>query len=269
MSDFPRPELRQLAETLFAAGRAERPEPALARRLALIAAQRRPLPEPDRAAPALANPARRRRGLSMSVAALGMVAALSALWLSAPEPRAIVISGERGVRAGRAVREAGRAVAGSSSVLEDAPEPHSATVDAVPPPVDGAPRPRKLPRSQQHRPTAQPLAAPPVAPAVEGSDAPAPARSSMSLSAELDLLKRARAALRSGAPEQALALLDQHARERSGDGLSSEATVLRIEALAALGRHDEASALAVRFVRDDPSGAFADRARTFIRGGAR
>lgn len=268
MSDIPRPELRQLAETLFAAGRAERPEPALARRLALIASQRRALLEPDRRAPALANAAWRRRGLSMSVAALGMVAALGGLWLSAPGPRAIVISGERAVRAGRSEREAGRAVAGASSD-ENAPEPHAATVDAVPPPVDSAPRPRKLPRNQQHRPTAQPPAAPPVAPATEVSDAPAPARSSMSLSAELDLLKRARAALRSRVPEQALALLDQHAREHSGDGLSSEATVLRIEALAALGRHDEASALAVRFVRDDPSGAFADRARTFIRGGAR
>lgn len=87
----------------------------------------------------------------------------------------------------------------------------------------------------------------------------------MTLLGELELLKRARAALRSGDGGQALELLDLHARERANNGLEAEATLLRIEALAALGRHGDASALAARFVRDNPNSALGDRAKSFIR----
>jgi len=69
----------------------------------------------------------------------------------------------------------------------------------------------------------------------------------------------ARAALRSGDAGQALELLDS--RERTGNELEAEATLLRSEALAALVRQGEASELAARFVRDNPNSALDDRAK--------
>jgi hypothetical protein len=87
----------------------------------------------------------------------------------------------------------------------------------------------------------------------------------MTLLAELDLLKRARTVLRSGDAAQALDLLTRHARERTGNGLEAEATLLRIEALAALGQHADASELATRFVHENPNSALGDRAKSFIR----
>jgi outer membrane protein assembly factor BamD (BamD/ComL family) len=86
----------------------------------------------------------------------------------------------------------------------------------------------------------------------------------LTLVGELDLLKRARAALRSGDTRQALALLDTHARERGGSELIAEATLLRIEALSALGERVTASDLARRFVHDSPHSALSDRAKSFI-----
>lgn len=77
-------------------------------------------------------------------------------------------------------------------------------------------------------------------------------------------MERARTALRSGNGAQALELLDRHARERSGTALEAEATLLRIETLAALGRRSEASELAARFVRESPNSALGDRAKSFI-----
>jgi hypothetical protein len=82
----------------------------------------------------------------------------------------------------------------------------------------------------------------------------------MTLLEEIDLIKRARGALRSGHPAHALELLER----RASRGLAAEATLLRIETYAALGRHGEASELASRFVRENPSSALGDRAKSFI-----
>jgi len=78
------------------------------------------------------------------------------------------------------------------------------------------------------------------------------------------LLKDARASLRSGHARRALDLLERHARERAGSSIEAEATLLRIEALSALGRTRDASQLATRFVRANPNSALGDRARSFI-----
>ena len=144
---------------------------------------------------------------------------------------------------------------------ETAPE-----VRAAPParPED-AQRPTAAPRMRpaQRRAPAEPVNATPpsvTAPPV-ATPPPAPALTS---SAELELLKRARSALRSGAGAQALELLDQHERERAGNGLEAEATLLRIETLSALGRRDEASQLATSFVATHPNNTLGDRARSFI-----
>jgi outer membrane protein assembly factor BamD (BamD/ComL family) len=90
----------------------------------------------------------------------------------------------------------------------------------------------------------------------------------LTLLGELDLLKRARAALRSGQPRNAIDLLEAHGRERGGSELVAEATLLRVEALAALGERTVASDLASRFVRENPHSALSDRAKSFILAGA-
>jgi outer membrane protein assembly factor BamD (BamD/ComL family) len=82
------------------------------------------------------------------------------------------------------------------------------------------------------------------------------------------VLKRARAALRAGEAGRAIALLDDHSRQRSSSALEAEATLLRIEALAQLGSRREASELAARFLRAYPNSALADRARSFTRSAA-
>ncbi|MET0413845.1 MAG: hypothetical protein ABW217_21225 [Polyangiaceae bacterium] len=102
-----------------------------------------------------------------------------------------------------------------------------------------------------------------MAPARAVDPPPAPR---LTLLDEIELLKRARSAQRAGEGARALALLDRYERERAGESLIAEATLLRIEVLAALGRKAAASELAQRFVRDNPNHALSDRARSFIGG---
>lgn len=90
------------------------------------------------------------------------------------------------------------------------------------------------------------------------------APSALTLSAELQLLRRARLALRSGEAAQAVEWLDQHAEGTQGDRLQAEALLLRMEALSALGDSKQASSLAESFVQDSPHHALADRARSFL-----
>jgi len=149
---------------------------------------------------------------------------------------------------------------------------------AVEPPSRVPPAPRRRARPSAH--VAPPAASSRAAPAPEvarprqaapgavgpGSSPPEPrAVSAPPLSEELVLLKQARVALRSGDAARALEQLDRHDRARAADSMQAEATVLRIEALDALGRRTEASELARRFVRESPHSALGDRAKTFIR----
>ena len=303
MSDEPTPELRALAARLFRAGRIERPGPALGRRLLLIEGQRdSATPAPRTATGTLADAAvPARRGLTPSRLALWLAAA--ALlgggiggWF-ALGPRPIPISAESAgsaharasaarVSAARAVVDegaetsAGAAVdlfaANSDGRSESARTPSDAATApplAGPPPNDAPPRrvpsaARKTTRAAATRVAATPAAAAPLsvpqpAAARSSSSEPAP----HSLLDELELLKGARSALRSGEAARALELLERHTRERRSLGLDAEATLLRIETYAALGRDDEASELAARFVRDNPNSALGDRAKTFIRRG--
>jgi hypothetical protein len=90
----------------------------------------------------------------------------------------------------------------------------------------------------------------------------------MSLAEELQTLKHARELLRSGDHEGALRALDAYKNELGGSNLGAEATMLRIEALAAAGRRDEASKLAQRFVLQNPDSSLVDRARGYINSSA-
>lgn len=92
------------------------------------------------------------------------------------------------------------------------------------------------------------------------SAAPAPA----TLEEELALLDRARRALLGSDPAAALEALGQYDAQASRRHLDSEATLLRIQVLAAAGRSSEASVLASEFVRQHPDSPLVDRAKSFI-----
>jgi hypothetical protein len=80
------------------------------------------------------------------------------------------------------------------------------------------------------------------------------------------LFAAGRAERPSPALERRMLLIEPSHMERAGDSLTAEATLLRIEVLAALGRKPAASELAQRFVRSNPNHALSDRARSFIGG---
>lgn len=73
-----------------------------------------------------------------------------------------------------------------------------------------------------------------------------------SLRAELQLLDRVREALRTGANERALALLEEHDRRFERAALGPEADALRIEALIRRGDTERAGRLSQRFLRAHP-----------------
>src|SRR5690606_31049317 len=72
--------------------------------------------------------------------------------------------------------------------------------------------------------------------------------SAASLNEELALLDQARAAIRQGRPNDALARLDEHSSRFPKGALSLEAQVLRVQGLAAAGRTEEASRRAKRIL---------------------
>lgn len=82
---------------------------------------------------------------------------------------------------------------------------------------------------------------------------------------QLDAIRRARSALRAGKSADALAVLDENAGALRGGSLEAEGRLLRIEALAALGRASEARELARRFLADYPNSPLVQRARSFAR----
>jgi hypothetical protein len=127
-------------------------------------------------------------------------------------------------------------------------------LNAAPPAPEATPEASQLPEAPPARPAsavstgsgaAEPAAEPPVAPAAD----------------QLSALRRVRAALLAQAPERALKLLDAFARQHRDSSLAEEAAVLRIEALADLGR-DDARALAEDFLRQYPHSAYAQRVRS-------
>lgn len=82
-----------------------------------------------------------------------------------------------------------------------------------------------------------------------------------SLAAELALLNEARSHLSAGDGSRALELLSRHGKMPGA--LHAEATLLRMEALAATGRAAEAAALSREFVARYPQSPLVDRARSF------
>jgi outer membrane protein assembly factor BamD (BamD/ComL family) len=82
---------------------------------------------------------------------------------------------------------------------------------------------------------------------------------------ESAMLAEARAALRGGAPGQALERLDSAARRFPDGVLGQEREALVIEALSRTGQRAAAAQRADAFLRAYPGSAFADRVATFLR----
>lgn len=85
-----------------------------------------------------------------------------------------------------------------------------------------------------------------------------------SLSAELAALDRARSALGSRDTQLTLRLLDEYAQRFPKRRLSTEAAVLRIEALAARGDRASAARLGKEFLARQPNGPYARRVSSLI-----
>jgi outer membrane protein assembly factor BamD (BamD/ComL family) len=78
------------------------------------------------------------------------------------------------------------------------------------------------------------------------------------------MLGEARAALRAGAPDRALVLLEQAAARFPRGALVQEREVLAVEALAESGRRPEAARRAEAFLRAWPRSAHAARVRPYL-----
>jgi len=124
---------------------------------------------------------------------------------------------------------------------------------------------RELPRTEA------PIDAAPAVPSLMVAPKPAPSAGPpalqsppVTLSDELSALKVASSALGAGDTEAALSALDRYDHVLKGKKMRAEATLLRIEALSRAGQAEAASALAQRFVKQNPGNPLVDRARSFV-----
>jgi TolA-binding protein len=133
-----------------------------------------------------------------------------------------------------------------------------------------------------HLAPARPAAAAPADPGVEPPVAPEPVVTAepakavtpprgplgepreSSLTAELASVEQARRAFLAHDYTQSLKLLDEYTRRFPKRQLASEATVLRIEALAARGDRDTAARIGRDFLQNHPNGPYAKRVRSVI-----
>lgn len=275
-----RDRIDALAEELFAAAREERPDRELGARV-----ERATLA--NAGATARLGERRREGGLRgpllvrVLLAALGC-GGLAALVLLTRTHDAVIISAERardgvaakpgtppsaehavGERApaeALAPREALPGAAEPSESHRPLPEPPAAPVETRVSPTEGAPRSPAASTVGRDGPRRE--ATPPM-PEDDGAAAPTSA-STPTLSKELGAIKQIRQALRNRDGSAALALLERYDSGEYGSSLSLEASVLRVEALDAVGRRAEAEALARRFVRDNPDSPLAERAQRFL-----
>jgi hypothetical protein len=121
-------------------------------------------------------------------------------------------------------------------------------------------RAAESPASTSPAPLPAPLRVRPMA----NSAAAAVVPSAATLTDELGALKIASTALGAGDARAALVALDRYDHLLKGGKLRAEATVLRMQALASSGDARAASALAQRFVDQNPDSPLIDRARSFI-----
>jgi hypothetical protein len=260
-----RDRIDALAEQLFAAAREERPDRELSARVERATAQ---------GGDAIAGSGERAREghaaivrrpwLMRGLLAASVCGGLAAFVLVSRTHDAVLISAERapGVAAKPAALPSAAELDETQRSLPEAPAAPAPDMGSAP--TGGAPRssatPPVAPAHDVPRRAARPNAAQRT-PADERAAAPA---STPTLSNELGALKQIRQALRNGDGGAALVLLDRYDGGEYGSSLALEASVLRIEALDAVGRRSEAEALARRFVRDNPDSPLAERAQRWL-----
>jgi hypothetical protein len=98
---------------------------------------------------------------------------------------------------------------------------------------------------------------------VSQSTARNPVARESSVKAELGLLEQARASLSGGSASSALQVLARYSERHPRGSMRLEAEVLKVEALAAAGRTQEASRLADRVLLRNPKSVVASRLRRF------
>jgi TolA-binding protein len=160
------------------------------------------------------------------------------------------------------------AVAIWAGVRASAPDPQPAAAPVTVPARPVAPRTPTTPATTPVAP--EPEAAPVVAAApVRAPVRATPSERDLSLTQELGAIEQARAAFLRHEYSQTLRLLDEYGKKFPKRQLASEATVLRIEALAARGDRDSASRIGRDFLQNHPNGPYAQRVRSVIGDGAR
>lgn len=198
---------------------------------------------PDPAA--LANATQGLAGKAATAASLKAIAAVVVVgaalaggrWLARPEPSA-------------PAAVVARPEAPREPAVAEAPSPETPTAVEVTPPSEPSPAKQAGRRSTATGSSGGADSSADPASAEEGPDA----------GAERRLLEAAQAALQRGAPATALASLDEHARRFARGLLADEREVLRVLALCAEQRPDEAEAVAQALLRGGP-GLFLPRLR--------
>jgi type IV secretory pathway VirB10-like protein len=137
-----------------------------------------------------------------------------------------------------------------------APPSEPPSIEEPPPPVEVA---AAEPTPEPSRPVrGRAIAVPAEAHAEEHVENASPAAA---LLRETALLRDAHRALRTGQADQALALLDRHAREHPDGVLREERLATRVLALCEAGRDEQARAEAARFLAAHPRSMHATRVR--------
>lgn len=104
----------------------------------------------------------------------------------------------------------------------------------------------------------------PIAKPMNGARAASGTRKLPDLREEIALMDQARSALRNGAPSRAIVVLEQYRGRFPHGSFGQEATVLRIEALAASGNQAKAVSEANGFLSRNPNSPHTERLRRII-----
>jgi hypothetical protein len=157
------------------------------------------------------------------------------------------------------------------AVRNDARAPLAPAAVAVARPASAAPPGSARKSDENPVPTPSAMTPPPpadVSPVHAGAPPrpPRPAASNDALAAQLKALELAHRALAAHDPRSALALLDRYRAQFPGGSLSSEATVLRVQALLESGDRARAQALVDAYVSAHPDSPYARRLEEIVRG---
>lgn len=166
-------------------------------------------------------------------------------------------------------------VAGSVSVMSflatrvDVKMPQGAEASPIAQPSEPVAAPAPVPAAPPSPTTSVSVDDLPSAPAdapakTTASRAARPGASELDLEDELAIIDAARAALAAKHPDVTLKQVQTYARRFHGGNFAEEAQALEIQALAAMGRRDEATAKGQRFLDSHPGSAYERRVRSAL-----